>query len=364
MTRWTWFVVLAIVLVATAAETAATKARGSETKATIQAGQGRRLAVVGYVPEYRYETIDWTGVSERVTHVILFSLEVGADGSVAAQERFPDAATYAAARAATRRTGARLLVCFGGHGRSRGFGAMATQPALRHAFVRNVGAFLDAHDLDGVDLNWERPRTRTEWAGLWALVAELADALHARGRVLTMAAHPGDVPHLPRAALTNLDLVLVMAYDAPCDSSFGNGNSKKAQQQQCSHSPYALATAAIDVAARAKVPLAKLALGVPFYARDVRTGAAATYADLVREHGVDARPGTDHVAGWGYNGPRTLARKTRLAHARGLAGLMVWELGQDVRPDARGSLLAAIDTEVRRLAAGPSVTTRSNKDEL
>ena len=306
------------------------------------------------MPEYRYGAIDWEGVSARVTHVILFSLEVGADGSVAAQDRFPDAATYAAARAATRRTGARLLVCFGGNGRTRGFGAVATSAALRRTFAANVRAFVEAHDLDGVDLNWEYPRTRGEWAGLWALVAELAAVLRPRGRVLTMAVYPGQEPLVPRAALAQLDLVLVMAYDNLC---------ARGEAPPCKHATYAFAARTVDAALRAGVPAAKLALGVPFYARDVHTGAPETYAELVRRHGVDARPGADRVGDWYYNGPRTLARKARLAHARGLGGLMVWELGQDVRPDARGSLLAALDAEVRRLA-GDTVPVPHTKDEL
>ena len=315
--------------------------------------------MVGYVPEYRYGAIDWAGVSARVTHVILFSLEVGRDGSVAAQERFPDAATYAAARAATRRTGARLLVCFGGAGRSANFGAVATSAALRRVFVRSVHAFVAAHGLDGVDLDWEAPRTRAEWAGLGALVGELGAVLRAHGRVLTMAVHPGQERLLPRAALGALDLVLVMAYDNLCAHG---------EAPPCEHATYAFAARTVAAAVRAGVPPAKLALGVPFYARDVRTGAAETYAALAQRHGVAARPAADRAGAWYYNGPRTLARKARLAHTRGLGGLMVWELGQDVRPDAPGSLLAALDAEVRRLAGGDSGDSPSDapqrKDEL
>ena len=218
---------------------------------------------------------------------------------------------------------------------------------------------MEAHGLEGIDLDWEGVRTRAEWAGLWALAAELAAALHARGRVLTAAVHAGQAALVPRAALAQLDLVLVMAYDRGC---------ARGEAPPCPHAPYAFAARTVDAALRAGVPPAKLALGVPFYARDGHTGAAASYAELVARHGVAARPAADRVGVWHYNGPRTLARKARLAHARGLGGLMVWELGQDVPPGARGSLLAALDAEVRRLAgvadAPDNTATPHAKDEL
>ena len=50
--------------------------------------------------------------------------------------------------------------------------------------------------------------------------------------------------------------------------------------------------------------------------------------------------GDDRVGEFAYESPRGAARKVELAAALGLAGVMVWEVGQDARPaEARGGLL-------------------------
>lgn len=60
-------------------------------------------------------------------------------------------------RAAFTATGAKLLVCVGGNGRSRHFAAVTRDSAKRALFVTNLRAFVQQHQLDGVDVNWEYP---------------------------------------------------------------------------------------------------------------------------------------------------------------------------------------------------------------
>ncbi|CAK8999484.1 unnamed protein product [Durusdinium trenchii] len=38
------------------------------------------IAVVGYVPDYRFNSIDWRKAVARTTHLILFSVEPKVDG--------------------------------------------------------------------------------------------------------------------------------------------------------------------------------------------------------------------------------------------------------------------------------------------
>jgi hypothetical protein len=46
--------------------------------------------VVGYLPEYRVGGIsDWGAVLHHVTHLVLFSVEIAMDGSVAELSRLP-----------------------------------------------------------------------------------------------------------------------------------------------------------------------------------------------------------------------------------------------------------------------------------
>jgi hypothetical protein len=78
-----------------------------------------------------------------------------------------------------------------------------------------------------------------------------------------------------------------------------------------------------------------------------------TYAELVRTY----RPAADvdEVGGVYFNGIRTVERKTKYALAHKLAGVMVWEVGQDSRGEH--SLLRAI----RRTIPAGRTRTRAGR---
>ena len=115
------------------------------------------VAVIGYLPSWRYEGCNWDEVTKHVSHLLLFSLEPTADGSISDVDRLPRPELLAEARAAAKKHGTYLMVSFGGNGRSRHFSAMARSKKSRKKFVRSVGKLLDEYSLDGIDLNWEYP---------------------------------------------------------------------------------------------------------------------------------------------------------------------------------------------------------------
>jgi GH18 family chitinase len=59
----------------------------------------------------------------------------------------------AEARAAASSTGTKLLVCFGGNGRSAGFAAVARAKPRRARFVARVAELVRTAGYDGVDIN-------------------------------------------------------------------------------------------------------------------------------------------------------------------------------------------------------------------
>ena len=81
-------------------------------------GAASEFAVAAYLPEWRYEGANWDAIARRCTHVILFSMEPSRDGALLAHDRLPRAELLAQAKAACAAHGAKLLVCFGGNGRS------------------------------------------------------------------------------------------------------------------------------------------------------------------------------------------------------------------------------------------------------
>ena len=80
----------------------------------------------------------------------------------------------------------------------------------------------------------------------------------------------------------------------------------------------------------AGIPAARFCLGLPFYGRSLdKTRTAHTYAEIVRRFAP--APTVDQINGIYFNGPSTIRRKTRLADSGGLAGVSIWEIGQDAR---------------------------------
>lgn len=340
------------------------------------------FAVVAYLPEWRYEGCNFDWLASRTSHVILFSLEPMANGSIAALDRLPRRALLDEAREAASRHDTQLMVCFGGNGRSSGFSRMTRDPASRARFVSEVESLLTAHGLDGVDINWEYPgysfgrgyaapaEVSREYDGLLALLRDLRAVLAPAGRQLTAAYYPDGrqerlfATHGAGGAgiLQYVDLLHAMAYDA--------------SEPDGQHSSLRLARAVLEQARRERV-LHKLTLGVPFYARHVRTGAWTSYEDLLLrglvaspEEDTASEPRGDGGGGGGmvaFNGVRTIETKVELALQAGARGVMIWEGGQDCRVRAVGprddgrvhvrtcpgsgdewSLLAAINRTIER----------------
>jgi hypothetical protein len=154
----------------------------------------RSAAVVAYLPEWRFNAVNWGAVSAHVSHLILFSAEVGRGGTLTALDRLPSGAALDEARAATLDAGTALLLCIGGNGRSDGFGPMVRDKAARTRFVTALTKGLLARGLDGVDYNWEYPgyamgvgykpdaTIHEEYLGLARLVKETKAAFAASAR--------------------------------------------------------------------------------------------------------------------------------------------------------------------------------------
>lgn len=285
------------------------------------------VAVAAYLPEWRFEGANWNVICEHVSHLILFSLEVGQPGSkaIAALDRMPRKDLLEEAKQAARRHGTRLMVCFGGNGRSAGFSGMVRKKSLRSGFVRSVVSLLEGYGLDGIDINWEYAGysfgagysaddiIRKEYRGLEFLLRDAHEALAPLGKVVTLAYYPdGRQEHLLASfAPRYVELMHAMAYD-------GQGPE---------HSPLSLARQTI---ANAQQFAATATLGLPFYGRRQASGDWMSYEDLIQRHALgpedDATPG-----GVSFNGVRTIETKVELALDAGLAGVMIWEVGQDCR---------------------------------
>ncbi|CAK9018963.1 Probable chitinase 2 [Durusdinium trenchii] len=318
---------------------------------------------------------NWETISEHTTHLLLFSLEMTAKGKIVALDRFPRKELYEQVRQATRKHGTALMICFGGNGRSEGFSAMTRKAKNRKRFVKELGEFMEKYDLDGVDYNWEYPgyrfgqgylaesEVKADYEGLSKLVFETRQMYVDKGwanKAITMAYYPDSRQEQllrDHGIAEQADLLHMMSYD----------------QGGTHHSSLEYGRKSADQG-KGILPAQQLTMGVPFYGRHSRSGEWTTYEDLVQKH-WPLNPALDAVdvpggASIGFNGVTTMSLKTNHTLQEGLAGVMIWEVGQDCRlqpvvhgstthvrtcPEDEASLLLAIS---RTLAAAKRVRMR------
>ncbi len=289
----------------------------------------------------------------------------------------------------------KVLVAIGGWTWSGGFSDAALTGASRRRFVESAVDFVRAHDLDGIDVDWEypglpgngnthRPEDRENFTALMAELRAALDTAGAQGRrryLLTIAAGASReyLAHTEMGKVqASLDFVNLMAYDFRVESSSALAGHHANLYPHPADPDQVSADGAVGEFLDAGVPAAKLVLGVPFYGRawgqverDDAGGALyrpgrplarrldtryANLAALVAAGLFERRWDERAQAPWlwnaetktfvSYDDPESLRVKARYIAARGLAGAMFWEYNAD--PDGR--LLAALsgELEIRR----------------
>ena len=280
-----------------------------------------RFAVIGYLPEYRIANVTPEQL-EPITDLVYFGLTPPADGRLPNSPVKPS--VLQKLHQIKRVAKCRLLLTIGGWNRSEGFAALAKNNTARQRFIAALLAYCRDNGFDGVDYDWEHPENADELAAFGRLLVETKTAFQDTQLLVTVA--QAEWQNLGKQAYGVVDRVHLMSYD-----------------HEFPQATVAKSKAGIDRLINWGCPAEKLALGAPFYGRN-REGEARTYRELVAEHGPDAN--VDIVDGFAFNGRSTMAAKVRLAINRRLAGIMIWELGQDAsRKEA--SLLATIDRQLR-----------------
>jgi chitinase len=267
--------------------------------------------IVGYLPDYRLESFD-ESTAILLTDLIVFSAEVDAYGRLDTRRLPPKQITRL--KQIKQRSRISLILCVGGWDRSRGFAAVSASDSARARFVQEATRFCLEQRFDGIDLDWEHPANLAEQQGYARLISELKAAF--REHALTVSVTMAAWQELPAEAFQVVDAIQVMAYDHDGQHSTLEGARRDLQKL-------------VDRGA----PPEKLLLGLPFYGRGIADRQQVlTYAEIVQKH--QPKPEVDEVAGLYFNGPRTIEKKLELARELKLAGVMVWEVGQDAPGNA------------------------------
>ncbi|MFQ5571361.1 MAG: glycoside hydrolase family 18 protein [Rhodothermales bacterium] len=301
--------------------------------------------VIGFYPSWRHGSwpiseIRW----DKLTRVIYAFAFPTPDGGLDTGDLMQIDPLVAAAHA----RGVEVYLSIGGGGGSDTFPVMAANAEARTRFAQTIRDYLGAHCLDGVDIDWERWTKdsnniplASEKASLVALLHDLRNALHPVGLKISVdvfATH-WIGQHYDDAVHPLVDYVHVMAYNFSGPWSAPGPHSSFLQAVGTGSG--STATGLAYWTRFRNWPKEKIILGVPFYGRDFDTngGAGITYADIVARH-VGAS-NLDRVANIYYNGVPTITAKTQFVVDNGYPGVMIWEIGQDVR-DPAASLLHAI----------------------
>ena len=218
-----------------------------------------------------------------------------------------------------------------GGGNDSRFHRMAETQAGRETFVQDVMAMVAAYQLDGVDMDWEYPDADPSADHFAALMQSLSEALHRQGKKLSAAVisyNDRVGAGVKKEVFEAVDWINIMAYD-----------DERSQPQPNPHSPYSLAEKSLAYWIDQRgLPAEKAVLGLPFYGKP----GYNPYKNLLTE---GANPAQDQFNDVFYNGTETIKAKTKLALQRNCAGVMIWEIGQDI-PGPQ-SLTMAINEAIR-----------------
>jgi spore germination protein len=267
-----------------------------------------------------------------------------ADGSVTVQEagKVDDSA---AAVAAMRAAGAKVVPAIANYRNKTwdrtAVAAVLADPGRRSVHVAKIRDLVRRRGFDGIDVDYEH-LTAADRPGFTAFVTELATALHADRKLLSVTLHPKSSEPGPQpknqaqdyAAVGRVaDEVRIMMYDYHWDTS----------------APGALAPIAwvrkVMTWAATQVPRHKLVLGVATYGYDWvgQQGTSLMWADIVRRaraRGAEERYDSRTQAPWftyvdargrthtvWYENQRSIAAKRVVMRELGLGGMHYWRLG-------------------------------------
>jgi GH18 family chitinase len=299
--------------------------------------------VIGYFPHYR-DPATVPDVKFRMTNVVNYAFfTVNTSGVLVLN----NPSVFAAVVAKSKANNAKIFMSISGS--QTDFKTMASTPTGRNGFIKQIMNSMRQYRLDGVDVDWEFPRTSDSTdISFTELMKELSDSCHRDARFYVTAAitagkYPGVIRDAIRTELfTYLDWFNVMAYD---------DFSTTAPYRH--HSDLLLAQTSLNYWVTVRgMPKNKFVLGVPAYGRPSgisQTNTVLSYAQILSQ---GANPQSDSAtvlsAGYPtpytiyYNGQLTVKRKAMLAKHSG-NGIMMWEKWHDSH-DANSLLKAICDT--------------------
>jgi len=288
--------------------------------------------VVGYLAGGNFDIIDEIEI-DKLTYLDLAFANPDKDGNLI----FDDNADMTPVVKKAHEAGVKVFISLAGGGRpDTVIWKDVLKDKNRSAFVGKIIEYVEKNNLDGVDVDIEGNLFPYIGDSYNPFVAELKEALHAKGKGISCALGATHVhPAVKSQALDAYDFINVMVYDK---TGIWRPNDIGP------HSPYSYAEEAIQYwTVDRGISPQRITLGVPFYGFDFTP--PARYIDFSEIISQDASLAyVDSTGMRYYNGIPMIVKKVELAK-KSLGGVMIWELGSDVRSEL--SLLKALDQTVK-----------------
>ncbi len=322
--------------------------------ALLPADSTAQKKVVGYYPGWNKTTYPHTAIAyENLTHIVHAFIFPYADGTLDLTTFTP----YPELIASAHNHNVKIAIAVGGwdNVRTPRFSQMAADTAARHAFISAMISFINTHNYDGIDIDWEYPKTAADRSNMTLLVHELRTAMNMINRPLSLSmAGPAtwwSGQWFDFAAMINdFEWIGVMTYDfygawtskaGPNAALYGNSAQNTEGWIDYSYSYYN---------GTRGVPKEKLLIGIPFYGQvfnasslyGTSTGATqSTYTNIMPKL---SQGWTRHWDAVGrvpyllnssstqlisYDDSQSVAEKCLYVNTKGSGGAIIWAIGQD-----------------------------------
>lgn len=273
--------------------------------------------VIGYLPWYRFRTVDLDNLS-GLSHVIIFSLVPDFEGNIV-KDNINSRGNVKEISIKLRRLGISPLVCIAGWADTYPFKDVVVDDVKRTRLAEALANYCLDNNLDGIDFDWEFPKTQEQKDGYANLIIETKALLPGKTISIAMSSTYSFGTDEENARVFDVvDWVGIMSYD--------RGGP---------HSLYADSLKDIKTFQKKGVADSKIILGLPFYGRNIKQfsntktytqiHSASTYLSPTQDYFIE----DESEAVFFFNGKNTILRKLETAYFLGLGGVMIWELGQD-----------------------------------
>lgn len=287
--------------------------------------------VVGYFPGYRYVAEYPDNMFKRfnIINYAFAAFNASSTISISAPATFDS--VYNKAKA----NGAKVFLSING---SQADFLLLADASRRKIFLTSVMSFARSKNIDGIDMDYEYPRTSDGTDAIFnLLMKELSDSLHKTGKYLSAAITPGKYAGSVRDGIKDevfgyTDFFNVMVYD-----DFSTTTPYK------HHSDMSLVNTSMNYwLVTRKMPKEKFVLGIPVYGRNSGAIQVSSSFKSILEKGVQLGPspiaqsdsatlfkadGSSYTIY--YTGQASAILKAQKANSEA-GGFMFWEIGQDV----------------------------------